>query len=63
MTGAREGWTGVSWKASIRVVTECIGMMGRRQVTPSWADDHVRKHVGGGGVEAGGGCPPPEENQ
>ena len=38
-------------------------MMGRRQVTPRWADDLVRRHVSGGGVGAGGGCPPLEGNQ
>ena len=37
-------------------------MMGRRQVMPKWADDPVRRHIGGGGVGAGGGCPPPEGN-
>ena len=36
-------------------------MMGRRQVTPMWEDDPVRRHVGGGGAGAGGGCPPRKE--
>ena len=40
-----------------------IVMMGQIQVTPRWADDPVRRYVGGGSVGAGGGSPPPEENK
>ena len=32
-----------------------IGMMGRRQVTPRWVDDSVKRHFSGGGVGKGGG--------
>ena len=35
-----------------------IGILGRRQVMPRWADDTVWRHVGVGGVGAGGGCSP-----
>ena len=53
MTGGREGWRGRSRTARSRVVSGGIGMMGRRQVMPKWADDPVRRHIGGGGVGAG----------
>ena len=36
----------------------CIGILGRSQVTPRWADDPVLRHVSGGSFGAGGGCPP-----
>ena len=57
MTGAREGLRGVARIERSRVVAGGIGMVGRRQVTPRWADDTVRRHVNGGDV------PPPELNQ
>ena len=61
MTEAREVQRGGSRTAMSRVVAGGIGMMGRRQVTPRWEDDPVRKHVSGGGVGEGGGCPPRKE--
>ena len=59
MTGARDGNRGGAQTGSSRVVAGGIGMMGRRQVTPRWADDTVPRHVGGGVVGSGGVCPPP----
>ena len=53
MTGAREGLRGVARIERSRVVAGGIGMVGRRQVTPRWADDTVRRHVIGGGVPPG----------
>ena len=44
-------------------MTGGIGVMGRRQATPRWADDTVWRNVGGGVVGAGGGFPHPEVNQ
>ena len=38
-----------------------ISILGRRQIMPRWADDPVRRHIGGAGVGAGGGCPPQKE--
>ena len=35
-----------------------FGILGRRWVTPGWADDHVRQHVNGWGGRAGVGCLP-----
>ena len=56
--GAREGRRGGSGIARSRVVTGGIVIMGWRQGTPRWADDPVRRLVGGGGVGEGGGSPP-----
>ena len=55
--GRREG----ARTAGIRVVAGGIGMLLRRQVTPRWVDDPMRRHFGGGVVRAGGGCPPRKE--
>ena len=57
VTGAREVWKGGARTERSRVVAGGIGMLGRRQVTPMWADVPVQRHVGGGGVGSGGGCP------
>ena len=48
----------------IRVVAGGIGMLGRRQATPRWADgDPVQRNFSGGSVWAGGGCPPRKETR
>ena len=57
MTGAREGRRGGAWTARSRVVTGGIGMLGRIQVMPRWADDPVQRDIGVGGVGEGGGLP------
>ena len=41
-----------------RVKAGGISIPGQRQVIPRWADDPVRRDVGGGDVGVGVGCPP-----
>ena len=57
MKGVRKGRRGGARKVRSRVVEGGIGMLGRRQVTPRWADDPVWRHFNGGGVRAGGASP------
>ena len=57
----REGRRGGSQTARSSVVTGCIVILGQKQVTPRWADDPVRRHVGGGVVREGGGFPQRKE--
>ena len=40
------GGGGGSWTAKDRGEAGNIGMLGLRQVTPRWEDDHVRRHNG-----------------
>ena len=56
--GAREGQRGEALTVKNRYEEGCIGILVQRQVTPRWADDPVRRHIGGGGAGAGGGCAP-----
>ena len=63
MTGAREVRRGGARTERSRVVAGGIGMMGRRQVTPRWADDPLQRHVGGEGFGSGGGSPPWKETR
>ena len=63
MIGARDGLREGARTERIRVVVGGICILGRRQVTPRWEDNPVRRHVGGGGVGARGGCPPLEGKQ
>ena len=46
MAGAREVRRGGAQTAKGRDEEGKIGMLGRRQVTPRWADDPVRRHGG-----------------
>ena len=53
MTRAKEGQRGGTQTARSRINAGVIGMLGREQVTPRWADDTMQRHIGGGGVGAG----------
>ena len=61
MAGARERRRGEAQTAKNRGEAGWIGILGRRQVTPIWADDNVWRHINVGGVREGGGCPPHPE--
>ena len=41
---AREGQRGKAWTAKVRGKAGNTGLKGRRQVTPMWKDDPVRKN-------------------
>ena len=57
-----EGQRGRTWTAKGKGEAGNIGILGRRQVTPRWENDHVRRQDG----HRWGGCrgriwlPPPE---
>ena len=57
MEVAREGWRGEARTAKNRGEVGYIGILGRRQVMPRWADDPVQRDIGVGGVGEGGGLP------
>ena len=65
MVRAREGLGGSLLTAKGKGEKGIIGMMGRRQVTPGWADDPVRRQDGHRwrGCRGMRGMPPLEEHQ
>ena len=65
MAVAREGSRGEARAMKDRGQAGCIVMMGRRQVTPRWLDDPVRRHYGRWWWRCQGdrGLPPMEGHQ
>ena len=65
MKGAREGQREGAWTAKDRGEAGCIGILGRRHVTPRWADDPVQRHYRRwwSGCRSRRGLPPLEGHQ
>ena len=57
-SGRKEGFGGEARTEKDSFKAGDISMLVQRQVTPKWADNLLRRHVGVGGVGGVGGFPP-----